>query len=107
VQTLNDRAVVMSWVHLRRTRSVRVIAGGQSKLLALWTILLASRFDAQTYRTTREPATAPIVNELTTDRDTANVLLKAIRVLEADKELLRQYHDLCHVIGLSNSKPLS
>jgi hypothetical protein len=44
-----------------------------------------------------------MINELTTDRDTAVELVKAIRLLDADTSLRRQYHSLCHGLGLSNS----
>lgn len=104
VDGLNARAVVMTWEHLRRTRSVRVIAGGGTKLRALWTILLAASFDAQAARARRgDRGVAPMINELTTDRDTAVELMKAIRMLDADTSLRRQYHGICHELGLSNS----
>src|SRR6266568_1991725 len=101
VQGLNERAVIMSWQHLRSTRSVRVIAGGTSKRRALWTVLLAASLDRPTPRSRGGSRTAPFVNELTTDRETAKVLLPAIRALKNDVHLLRLYHDICCRIGLS------
>jgi hypothetical protein len=100
VRRLNERAVIMSWEHLRDTRSVRVIGGGRSKRRPLWTILLAASFDAGLARSQGGATASSIVNELTTDRDTANLLLEEIRLLRDNQMLLEHYHEMCSVIGL-------
>ena len=110
IALLNSKAIVMDWLHLRRTRSVRAIASGGSKLPGLWTILLAARADAARSRRSRQdaadktvstPDKAPLISELTTDCATAQALLSAIEMVKNDEALSRWYERVLPITGLT------
>jgi len=100
VDSLNRRAVVMSWKHLRRTRSVRAIAAG-TKLPALWTVLLAGRFDAEAVRRNGAGTdNEPLISELTTDELTARPLISAMQTVLKDDGMQLWYKQALWDAGL-------
>jgi hypothetical protein len=97
---LNSKAVVMSWNHLRRADAVHVVGGGETKLRALWTVLLSASFYHQPLATRRGDS-SPLVTHLTTDDSTARALLGAMSELQSDRSVQEFYRELCSNLGLS------
>lgn len=107
IEALNDRAVVMSWEHLRRTPRVLAICGGASKVEPLFTLLLAAYFDGEQALKLesvrpgdRVPRSAQIITALTTDTATAETLLTEMEAVIGDDSLKAWYRDLLQDIGL-------
>lgn len=94
IEELNAKAVVMSWNHLRKTPLTRVISTGRSKRRALFTVLLAAYMDA-------ENGATPLVNELSTDYETAHELLLELAIIEGDQALRSWYKTQLSAFGLS------
>ncbi len=99
VEELNQRAVVIPWSRLRGTRHVRAIAAGKGKLSALWTIVLATYFDAKVGRQQGRPA-VPLVTEVATDYASAAELRAELAILENNPHLLRWCSDRLAESGL-------
>ena len=79
---INQRIVAAQWRHLKQTKSIVAMAGGGFKLHALWTVLLAGRLNK----------TKRLVTEVTTDAETAQALLTALREYRAsDKDMQDWY----------------
>ena len=82
--TLNERAVVMEWEHLRSIPSVWAVAGGDLKVHVLWTLLICRFLETD--------KTKSIVKELSTDLATSDRLLAALRDFEEAPESIRDWY---------------
>jgi DNA-binding transcriptional regulator LsrR (DeoR family) len=82
---INSRAVVMGWDHLREIPSVWAVAGGDLKINALWTLLIARRCERSRKKS--------IIKELATDVESSNLLLQALQDYNKLSQDHRDWYD--------------
>ena len=91
-EKINERALVISWKHLTQIKTVAVVAGGIAKKNALWTLLLTNSI--------RPELGLNVISELTTDVQTAQLLLTAKRQLDSNADLYKWYE--AEIMGFLN-----
>jgi hypothetical protein len=102
---LNSRMVVIDWDHLRSIEEVTVIAGGNFKREALWTLLLSDCITSMDEWNHKN-----LVYELWTDSETAQLLIgawDAFSKRDDGEELWEWYMKMSRHLFVSSSKAKS
>lgn len=100
LESINRKAIVVDWEHLRQVNRVKVIAGGAAKIPALWTLLLAPSVGAP------RPSDRPsLISDLTIDQETAIQLLAHKRTYNESGEWQDWYRRVATKIRLLADPP--
>ena len=94
---INKKGLVPQWAHLRMIKGVLLVAGGQQKQDAIFTLLLASSVQ---YELDKEKG-RELINDVATDRDTARFLIRAREGYDELLPTLRDwYKETLRCVGL-------